>query len=184
MNQLQGMLRRQGQLNYSVQYPGVIKAWHRHAKQTDFWICLSGHLKVGVHRDEDQASWSLVFGERRLGVLVIPPGRPTSAEELARLSYQLANRHLWGTWHVTDAGDCTWFDFASRIRDLISDCRVEPCDTRSLNRPAKRPERSVLDLSRTSRVLGTPSPWWENVADVVARIECEQPATANSRIPA
>ncbi len=74
MNQHQGVLRQPGEINYSVPYPGIIKAWHRHAKQTDYWICLSGHLKVGVHRDEDQVSWSLIFGERRPGVLIIPPG--------------------------------------------------------------------------------------------------------------
>ncbi|MEC9372531.1 MAG: hypothetical protein VYC34_01750 [Planctomycetota bacterium] len=72
MNQLTGVLSPEGQVNYSVQYPGVIKAWHRHAHQTDFWLCLAGNIKVGVHRD-GEASWSLVVGEKRPGVVVIPP---------------------------------------------------------------------------------------------------------------
>jgi len=62
-----------GQVNFSVQYPEVVKAWHRHDKQTDFWTCLIGHLKVGVHRESDGASWMIVIGEKRPGVLVIPP---------------------------------------------------------------------------------------------------------------
>lgn len=73
MNQMQGVMGPEGQINYSVQHPGVIKAWHRHALQTDFWMCLMGHIKAGVHREEDGAAWQIVLGERRPGVLVIPP---------------------------------------------------------------------------------------------------------------
>jgi len=73
MNMLTGALRPEGQVNFSVQYPGVVKAWHRHALQTDFWICLHGHLKVGVHREEDGRSWMGVIGEKRAGMVVIPP---------------------------------------------------------------------------------------------------------------
>ena len=73
MNQMQGVLRPEGQVNYSTQYPGVIKAWHRHSKQTDFWMCLNGHLKVGVHNQDTGQSWSLVIGEKRPGTVIIPP---------------------------------------------------------------------------------------------------------------
>ena len=56
MNQMQGVMNPQGQVNFSVQYPGVIKAWHRHKLQTDFWLCLNGHLKAGVYRESDGKS--------------------------------------------------------------------------------------------------------------------------------
>lgn len=73
MNQLQGVMSAQGQINYSTLYPRVIKAWHRHRKQTDFWLCLSGHVKAGVHRESDGKTWLTTIGEKRPGVLVIPP---------------------------------------------------------------------------------------------------------------
>jgi dTDP-4-dehydrorhamnose 3,5-epimerase len=73
MNQMQGVLSGEGQINYSVQYPNVIKAWHRHQQQTDFWMCVLGNLKVGVYREEDDRAWSIVLGERRPGLLIIPP---------------------------------------------------------------------------------------------------------------
>lgn len=73
MNQLQGVLGPQGQINFSVQYPGVIKAWHRHALQTDFWMALLGHLRVGVHCQDTGRAWSIVIGEKRPGVVIIPP---------------------------------------------------------------------------------------------------------------
>ncbi|MEX2214395.1 MAG: hypothetical protein WD768_09725, partial [Phycisphaeraceae bacterium] len=50
MNQMQGVMNTQGQINYSVMYPNVVKAWHRHAKQTDFWMGLNGNMKAGVYR--------------------------------------------------------------------------------------------------------------------------------------
>ena len=73
MNQLQGVLSSEGQVNYSVQYPGVVKAWHRHQFQTDFWICLNGNLKAGVYREDDGQAWQIVFGEKRNGMLIVPP---------------------------------------------------------------------------------------------------------------
>lgn len=73
MNLLHGVLSPQGQINYSTMHPGVIKAWHRHQHQTDFWLCLTGHLKAGIYRDDDARAWMIVIGERRPGVLIIPP---------------------------------------------------------------------------------------------------------------
>jgi len=73
MNLLTGVLSPEGQVNVSTQDPGVVKAWHRHQAQTDFWLCARGRLKVGVHRESDGASWMLVTGEHKPGVVVIPP---------------------------------------------------------------------------------------------------------------
>ena len=97
MNQLQGVMRPEGQVNFSVQYPGVVKAWHRHARQTDFWICLQGHIKVGIHRHEDQKSWCAVIGEKRPGVMVIPPplwhGAATVGDIPAGLLYYVTHAY-------------------------------------------------------------------------------------------
>jgi dTDP-4-dehydrorhamnose 3,5-epimerase len=97
MNQMQGVLRPEGQINFSTQYPGVIKAWHRHQKQTDFWMCLTGHIKVGVHREADGQSWALVIGEQRPGTLIIPPplwhGAATIGAEPAGLLYYVTESY-------------------------------------------------------------------------------------------
>jgi len=97
MNQYQGVLSPTGQVNYSVMYPGVIKAWHRHHKQTDFWLCLHGHVKLGVHREEDGATWRAVVGEKRPGVMVIPPplwhGAATVGPESAGLLYYVTHQY-------------------------------------------------------------------------------------------
>ncbi len=97
MNQLQGVMRPEGQANFSVQYPGVVKAWHRHARQTDFWICLQGHIKVGIHRESDGKSWCAVIGEKRAGVMIIPPplwhGAATVGDTQAGLLYYVTHAY-------------------------------------------------------------------------------------------
>ena len=96
MNQMQGVLTPDGQINYSVMYPQIIKAWHRHQKQTDFWMCLHGHLKAGVNRD-DGTSWMIVIGEKNPGVLIIPPslwhGAATVGTEPAGLLYYVTHAY-------------------------------------------------------------------------------------------
>lgn len=73
MNLLSGAMSAQGQINFSMQYPGIVKAWHRHDKQTDFWMCVVGQLKVGVFRESDGMAWMTVIGDKRPGVVIIPP---------------------------------------------------------------------------------------------------------------
>ncbi len=41
-----------GQFNASRMYAGVVKAWHRHAQQDDYWAVLAGDLKVGLFNTE------------------------------------------------------------------------------------------------------------------------------------
>jgi dTDP-4-dehydrorhamnose 3,5-epimerase len=97
MNMLSGVLNEQGQINFSMQYPNVIKAWHRHDRQSDFWCCVSGHLKAGVHREGDDRSWLVVMGEQRPGVLIIPPplwhGAACVGPTPAGLLYYVTNRY-------------------------------------------------------------------------------------------
>ena len=97
MNQLQRIMSDKGQINYSCQYPGITKAWHRHKHQTDFWICLNGNIKAGVFREDDGKAWLLVIGEKRPGVLIIPPtlwhGAATVGHEPAGLLYYVTHAY-------------------------------------------------------------------------------------------
>lgn len=99
-------------------------------------------------------------------------GRPTSCEHLAQVSAQLLERHVRGIRHVTDGGECTWFEFAREIARLANaDCAVEPCTTAEFPRPAKRPAYSVLDLSETETVVGPMPDWRDNLKNVLQRLE-------------
>ena len=97
MNQFRGVLAPEGQVNFSLQNPGVVKAWHRHKLQTDFWLCVLGSMKVGVHREADGRSWAQVFGPMNPGVVVIPPtlwhGVATLGSEPAGLVYYVTRAY-------------------------------------------------------------------------------------------
>lgn len=97
MNLMQGVMTHDGQINYSVMYPGVIKAWHRHHKQTDFWLCPMGHIKVGVHNEETGRTWQIVIGPMRPGILIIPPtlwhGGASVGHEPAGLLYYVTHSY-------------------------------------------------------------------------------------------
>lgn len=98
-------------------------------------------------------------------------GRPTSAEHLAATSLALYRHGSEGTFHVTDGGECTWYELAKAVIDRVNpSCTVSPCTTDEFPRPAKRPAYSVLDLSLTESAVGPMPLWTELVAGVVDRL--------------
>jgi len=99
-------------------------------------------------------------------------GRPSSSEHVAATTLALLERGATNTYHVTDGGECTWFDFATEIaRHVNPACRVLPCTSAEFPRRAKRPANSVLDLSSTESALGPMPHWKDNLADVLRRLE-------------
>lgn len=96
-------------------------------------------------------------------------GRPTSAEHLAVTSLAMLERGASGIHHITDGGECTWFDFATVIAaHANSACKVVPCSSDEYPRPAKRPAYSVMDLSATEAIVGPMPDWRVNLRAVLA----------------
>ena len=99
-------------------------------------------------------------------------GRPTDSRRLAEVSLTLAETGSRGVFHVTDAGECSWFELAALVAEVVNpSCRVEPCASDEFPRPAPRPAYSVLDVSATEDVVGPLIPWEDRVLDVLARVE-------------
>jgi len=95
-------------------------------------------------------------------------GRPTSAEYLAERSLALLRGGHAGVFHVTDGGQCSWFELARAIAKLTSSrCQIDPCTAEEFGRPAPRPAYSVLDLRRTEELLGPSRSWQENLERVL-----------------
>lgn len=63
---------------FSVSYPGVVRAWHRHNRgQIDHFVCPSGRIKVGVYDDREGSSTQgevdeFVIGEDNQRAVRIP----------------------------------------------------------------------------------------------------------------
>jgi len=68
-----------GQVYFTTTYPGVVKAWHYHKKQTDHFYVVKGMVKVAlVDQREGSPTRGVVnelcLGEHCPGLLRIPPG--------------------------------------------------------------------------------------------------------------
>ncbi len=69
-----------GQWSHSLMYPGVIKAWHIHNRQTDWWYVGTGVLKIVLYDKRPESATYRQSLEVMLGdgyepsILKIPPG--------------------------------------------------------------------------------------------------------------
>jgi len=97
-------------------------------------------------------------GRRKLAVVNDQTGRPTATSDLSEAILALIESGAVGIYHFANRGEVTWFDFAREILVLSErgDVEVEPTDSETLGRPARRPPYSVLDISRYERVTGLP----------------------------
>lgn len=72
-------------------------------------------------------------------------GIPTFARDLASALVELCRRSASGIVHVTNSGNCTWYEFALEIvRESGLPAKVKPVTTAEFPRPARRPAYSVL----------------------------------------
>ncbi len=72
------------------------------------------------------------------------------------------DKKKFGVYHVSNSGDCTWFEFAKKIVELKRlPAQVIPTDSAAINRPAKRPEMSILDKSKYRNLTGHILPDWQ-----------------------
>lgn len=68
-----------GQVYITTAYPGVVKAWHYHKKQTDNFCCVQGMMKVALYDAREGSRTSGEINEFFIGVhnpsrLRIPAG--------------------------------------------------------------------------------------------------------------
>jgi dTDP-4-dehydrorhamnose reductase len=102
-------------------------------------------------------------------------GSPTYTFDLAAATLDLLDRYARGIWHVSNAGETTWFDFAAAIFQewgLTPDLKPTTSAAWKLSKPdsATRPAYSVFDLSAAEQRLGRPMrPWRDALADFHAR---------------
>ncbi|MGZ4733502.1 MAG: dTDP-4-dehydrorhamnose reductase [Terriglobales bacterium] len=72
-------------------------------------------------------------------------GSPTFTCDLASALVQLCRASARGIVHVTNSGNCTWYEFATEIVRLSGlPAAVKPVTTAEFPRPARRPAYSVL----------------------------------------
>ena len=103
-------------------------------------------------------------------------GSPTYAVDLARAIIQLCRKGAKGVVHVTNRGECTWFDFARAIASAAElKTIIRPTTTDKFPRAAKRPKYSVLSASSLDHYsVGMPD--WQ---DALRRYLIERSSAGN-----
>lgn len=92
-------------------------------------------------------------------------GSPTYAKDLAEAIMTLVEKPRYGIYHFTNAGFCSWYDFAKEIFDQAGlEVDLSPCSTEEFPRPAKRPAFSKLK-NNVGPAQGMPPlrPWQEGL---------------------
>ncbi|MGF7079893.1 dTDP-4-dehydrorhamnose reductase [Mucilaginibacter sp. UYCu711] len=109
-------------------------------------------LKLGNERDE-------------LKIIADQVGTPTYAIDLATFIFTVINSQnkAFGTYHYSNEGVTSWFDFARAIFD-ISETKVKAIPIRTDEYPTKatRPAYSVMDKSKAKQTFNIEIPYWRD----------------------
>lgn len=105
-------------------------------------------------------------GERDvLKVVYDQVGTPTYAGDLARVILELLPRWLEKpiseTYHYSDEGVASWYDFAVAALDLAGiSCKVLPIETKDYPLPARRPFYSLMSKEKIKKQFDISIPHW------------------------
>lgn len=106
-------------------------------------------------------------GERpSLNVVFDQVGSPTYAGDLAIAIFSIIEGDRYagneGTYHFSNEGVCSWYDFAVEIARAAghTGCEIRPCHSDEFPSKVTRPSFSVLDKSRIKATFGVEIPHW------------------------
>ena len=113
-------------------------------------------------------------GERRSRMTVVDDqiGCPTWTGSLAPGILELAEAGAKGTYHVCDAGQVSWLEFARQVaKEARLDVELTATSTLAWGAPAERPPYSVLDCSEAEAILGRGmTPWCESLRTYLSEV--------------
>ena len=89
-------------------------------------------------------------------------GTPTYALDLAKAIQVILTKPVCGTYHFSNEGVCSWYDFTQMIARIAGhkDCDIQPCYSTEFPSPVKRPAYSVLDKRSIRETFGVEVPYW------------------------
>lgn len=118
----------------------VAKACRKHYIFRTAWL-------YGAHGKNFVSTMTKLASEgKSLRVVCDQIGSPTYTMDLARMIAAQVGSPLYGTYHVTNSGSCSWYELAVKAVELagIADAHITPIATSDWPTPTSRPKRSVL----------------------------------------
>jgi dTDP-4-dehydrorhamnose reductase len=92
---------------------------------------------------------------------------PTFTLDLARKTKELIEHGATGLFHLTNAGECSWFEFAEVALEIAEvEAKLEQIDTGQLQQRARRPAYSAMTTTRLkAEGLSPMRAWREALSD-------------------
>lgn len=121
----------------------------------------------------------LMAEKEQLGIVADQVGTPTWARGLANCCWAaVSQQNSSGIYHWSDAGVCSWYDFAIAIQDIALEkgllkkaISITPIATEDYPTPAKRPAYSVLSKARVVQELElSPQHWRHQLAAMLSEM--------------
>ncbi|THG47945.1 dTDP-4-dehydrorhamnose reductase [Bacteroidales bacterium] len=109
---------------------------------------------------------NLTATKPELKVVFDQVGTPTYAQDLADAIYRIIDGRMMagneGTYHYSNEGVCSWFDFTKMIAEYAGNrgCDVQPCHSDEFPSKVVRPSYSVLDKTKFKETFGMGVPYW------------------------
>lgn len=113
----------------------------------NFYTSMLAHFKKGTN----------------LKITTEQTGTPTNANDLAETLLTIIKSDItnYGTYHYSNKGEATWFDFASAILNNVPEIKqANLASTDHYTTFAQRPKRSVLNTKKTETTFSIVIPFW------------------------
>lgn len=127
----------------------------------------------GVHggRSFPDKILQLAQTHRERFVVTDQVGSPTHTRDLSRALIELLPSPLYGTYHIANAGQCSWYELAKKTLELagVTTMEVKPIPSSQYSSPTRRPAYSVLrryalELQGRDNLR----PWQQALAEFIA----------------
>ncbi|MFL0376185.1 dTDP-4-dehydrorhamnose reductase [Paenibacillus amylolyticus] len=122
----------------------------------------------------------LKLGQEKPNLQVVhdQKGSPTYTVDLAGFLMELMATEMYGIYHASNSGTCTWYEFTQAIFEeaqttggVSIQAKLEPCTTEQFPRPAPRPVNSVMDhMSIRTNGLTDLRPWRDGLKDFISSL--------------
>lgn len=125
---------------------------------------------------------NLTATKPQLKVVFDQCGTPTYALDLAKAIQAILAKPVQGTYHFSNEGVCSWYDFTQMIARIAGhmDCNIQPCYSSEYPSPVTRPSYSVLDKRSIRETFGIEIPYWVDSLEMcIANIKKQQTNGSN-----
>lgn len=125
------------------------------------------HASWGKKKNFVDAILSLVEEKDEIQVVCDETLTPTFTEDLAKqIGVLIESEPPPGIYHATNAGECSWYEFARAVLELSGERgRIKRTTAAEWNAPARRPAYSVLENAALKRLGIDVMPLWKDALE-------------------